>query len=460
MRVVDAPYTFRGGVHPPEKKELSSGSAAVELPLPDLLKVPLSQHLGAPAKAVVSVGDHVRRGDVIGSAAGVISANVHSPTSGTVKAFESLPSPAGRVVQHCVIEPDGQDERSNELAPFADWESRTPAELIERISAAGIVGMGGAGFPTGVKVNPPPGKKIHTLVVNGAECEPYLTADHRLMLEKTERVWTGIRILRKILGAEKVCIAIEANKPDAIELFSRIDSDEGVEVVVLKARYPHGSEKQQIFATMGFEVPSGGLPADVGCVVENVGTMSAVCDAVLDGKPLDSRYVSVTGEAVARPGNFIARCGMSFRYLIEAAGGFSVSPVKIVAGGPMMGFAVSSPDIYVTKTTSGILCLDERHTFEYSSSPCIGCGRCNSVCPMRLLPSEMACAIEADDIDGAAALHVADCFECGSCSFSCPAHRPLVQHFRRAKGVLTLRRMQKKAEEDSRKKTEQTHGSK
>ena len=319
-------------------------------------------------------------------------------------------------------------------------------ELIDRVAEAGIVGMGGAGFPTHVKINPPPGKTVHTLIVNGAECEPYLTSDHRMMLERTADVWEGIRILRKILGAQKVWICIEENKPDAIAAFAKIDCDDDVGVAILKTFYPHGSEKQQIWATLGVEVPAGGLPADVGCVVENIGTLIAIQEAVVKGWPSDSRCVTVTGETVVNPGNFYARCGTPYADLIAAAGGTREKPRKMIAGGPMMGFAVANAQVAVTKTTSGILVLDAAHATEFSSMACISCGRCNRACPLRLLPSEMSCAIEADDIDTAIDLHVIDCYECGCCSYVCPSHRPLVQHFRRAKGVLAARNAKARAE--------------
>ena len=446
MKTIKSTRMFGGGVHPPEKKDLSCKPALVTLPVPAILKVPLVQHLGAPAKAVVEVGAQVKRGDMIGAAAGFISASVHAPTSGVVKGFEMLPAAVGRLVQHCVIEADGLDARSDLIQPLPDWESRDVKELIDRVAEAGVVGMGGAGFPTHVKVNPPPGKTVHTLVVNGAECEPYLTSDHRMMLERTADVWEGIRILRKILGAQKVWICIEENKPDAIAAFAKIDCDDDVGVAILKTFYPHGSEKQQIWATLGVEVPAGGLPADVGCVVENIGTLIAVQEAVVKGWPSDSRCVTVTGETVVNPGNFYARCGTPYADLIAAAGGTREKPRKMIAGGPMMGFAVANAQVAVTKTTSGILVLDAAHATEFSSMACISCGRCNRACPLRLLPSEMSCAIEADDIDTAIDLHVIDCYECGCCSYVCPSHRPLVQHFRRAKGVLAARNAKARAE--------------
>ena len=446
MKTFNAPNMFKGGVHPPEKKDLSCNHPMVVLPVPKILKVPFVQHLGLPAKQVLEVGTRVFRGDMIGAASGFVSASIHAPTSGVIKGYEMLTAAVGRRVVHCVIEADGLDERSQVIEPLPDWETRPIKELIDRISETGIVGMGGAGFPTHIKVNPPPDKKVHTLIINGAECEPYLSSDHRMMLERTEDIWKGIQILRKILGAESVWICIEANKPDAIEAFSKIECDDNVSVAILKTFYPHGSEKQQIYATLGVEVPSGGLPADVGCLVENIGTLIAIKEAVIDGWPLDSRCVTVTGEVIANPGNFYARCGTSYEDLIAAAGGFNGKASKIISGGPMMGFTVADTTIAVTKTCSGILVLGSVNTSEFTSMACISCGRCNRVCPLRLLPSEMSCAIEADNVDTAINLHVADCFECGCCSYVCPSHRPLVQHFRRAKGVLAARTTRARAE--------------
>ena len=423
---------------------MSSGTPPKIVPLPQIFNVPLVQHLGAPAKLAVDVGAVVKRGDVLGRAEGFVSASVHAPTSGKVKAIEMMSSPTGRMVQHVVIEADGRDERGAIMPPMREWKNVSSKEIVNRIAEAGIVGMGGAGFPTHVKLSPPPDKKIKALILNGAECEPYLTSDHSIMTNCTSDIWEGAKILGYALGVEKIYIAIESNKSDAIKAFEQIDvsqDDIDAEVVILKTHYPHGSEKLQIYATLGLEVPSGGLPSDVGCVVENIGTVLAVYNAVVNGWASDERFVTVTGESIAAPGNFIARVGMSFEELIKAAGGFKGTPCKIIAGGPMMGFSVSGTGVSVTKTTSGILALNERDLTFFTAMACISCGRCTRVCPMRLLPAEMIPAIEAGDIDTVVAMHIADCYECGCCSYVCPARRPLVQHLRRAKGAIAIRKM-------------------
>jgi electron transport complex protein RnfC len=302
--------------------------------------------------------------------------------------------------------------------------------------------MGGAGFPTQVKVSPPADKPIDTVIINGAECEPYLTGDHRLMLERAAALWQGAAIIRHILGAKTVRIAVEDNKPDAIQtLESAQPGDLGdAAVCVLKTSYPQGSEKQQIYSVTGRIVPTGGLPMDVGCVVENVATTLAVWDAVVNGRPLVSRIITVSGDAVAAPSNLLAPIGTPFAALVDACGGVRGRVAKIISGGPMMGFAQASLDVAMSKTSSGLLLLSASRVPGFTSQPCIACGRCIDACPMRLMPAELSQCIEADDIDAAEHNFVMDCFECGSCAFVCPAHRPLVQHMRRAKAVTLARR--------------------
>jgi electron transport complex protein RnfC len=323
-----------------------------------------------------------------------------------------------------------------------DWSNRDRKSLAERVGAAGVVGMGGAGFPTQVKLSPPADKPIDTVIINGAECEPYLTGDHRLMLERAEALWQGAAIIRHILGAKTVRIAVEDNKPDAIQaLESAMPDDLGdAAVCVLKTSYPQGSEKQQIYSVTGRVVPTGGLPMDVGCVVENVATTLAVWDAVVNGRPLVSRVITVSGDAITAPANLLAPIGTPFAALVDACGGARGHVAKIISGGPMMGFAQASLDVAMSKTSSGLLLLSSSRVPGFTSQPCIACGRCMDACPMRLMPAELSQCIEADDIDAAEHNFVMDCFECGSCAFVCPAHRPLVQHMRRAKAVILARR--------------------
>jgi len=441
MNTIPSPFTFSGGIHPSYNKELSSGSPIRELPLPARLVVPLSQHLGAPAKAIVQIGDSVKAGQLIAEQNGFISAPVHAPASGKVAALEETLTASGRPCGAVVIETASPQEWQL-FPPLPDWRTADKKDLLARIGEAGVVGMGGAGFPTRVKLSPPADKPIDTVILNGAECEPYLTADHRLMLECAKEIRTGAEIIRHILGAKSLRVAIEDNKPNAIaameKAFQDIDGD--VAVTVLSTSYPQGSEKQQIYSVTGREVPRGGLPMDVGCVVENVSTAYAIYDAVVNGRPLVRRVISVTGDAVAQPSNLLAPCGTLYSDLVAACGGLKGKAAKVISGGPMMGFAVSSLNVPTGKTASGLLLLSAGKVSCYTSQACISCGRCVEACPMRLAPAELSQCIEADDIEGAEQAALMDCIECGSCAFVCPAHRPLVHHMRRAKAVVMAKR--------------------
>ena len=441
MQTKPSPFTFGGGIHPSYNKELSAGSPIRELPMPARLTVPLSQHLGAPAKPLVSVGDTVKAGQLIAEQNGFISAPVHSPACGKVAAIEDTLTASGRPCAAIVIETDGSSEWAL-LPTFPNWQTADKKDLLAHIGAAGIVGMGGAGFPTRIKLSPPADKPIDTVILNGAECEPYLTSDHRMMLEHAHEIRTGAEIIRHILGAQSLRIAIEDNKPDAIsameKAFQGVDGD--VAITVLRTSYPQGSEKQQIYSVTGREVPRGGLPMDVGCVVENVSTAFAIYDAVVNGRPLVSRVISVTGDAVQQPANLLAPVGTLYSDLVAACGGLRGKPAKVISGGPMMGFAVSSLAVPTGKTASGLLLLSASKVSCFTSQACISCGRCIEACPMRLTPSELSQCIEADDIEGAEQVALMDCIECGSCAFVCPAHRPLVHHMRRGKAIVMAKR--------------------
>jgi electron transport complex protein RnfC len=444
MRTTSALFKLRGSIHPEYFKGLARDKAIETMPLPERLCVSMAQHLGAPAKPIVSKGDTVLKGQRIGEAVGFISAHVHAPTSGTVVDVEEGPTVSGTRALRVVIQPDGKDNPAPSVAPITDWRSASKEDLLARIADAGVAGMGGAGFPTRVKLSPPPDKPIDTLILNGAECEPYLTADHRLMVERAQQIWQGCEIIRQILGVKTVRVAIESNKPEAIAAMGKAmeGADGDVAICILKTEYPQGAEKQQIFAATGREVPSGGLPMDVGCVVENVGTVYAVWDAVVNGNPLIERVTTVTGHIVAEPKNVLARIGTSYADLLAFCGGLNGPAAKIISGGPMMGIAQSGLENSTTKTTSGLLFLEPGRVQTYSSMPCIACGRCVDACPMDLLPAELSNRIEAGDYDAAEELNVLDCIECGCCSFSCPAHRPLVQHMKMAKSRIILKRRQ------------------
>jgi len=426
--------SFLGGIHPDYRKDVSAQAPIETPPLPERVVVPLLQHIGMPCEPAVAVGDAVRTGQVIGHGAGPISAPVHATLSGTVTAIGRFPHPSGQEVRSVVIESDGRDAWVD-LEP-ADPAGLSPDEMVARIARAGIVGLGGAAFPTPVKLRRRPGQPVRTLIVNGAECEPYLTADHRLMVEDPERVAAGTRILARILGAEEVFLGIEDNKPDAVAAMERaLDAASGapVTVAVLPTKYPQGGEKQLLTALTGREVPSGGLPVDVGVVVHNVGTAAAVDDAVRLGRPLVDRVVTVTGEGVARPGNARTRLGTPARVLIDHFGGTTGEVDKVVFGGPMMGVAQWDLGVPVVKGTSGILVIPKGQVPTGAIRPCIRCSACIEVCPVGLLPNMLSVCAEQRAFPEAEQYHPFDCIECGCCSYVCPSFRPLVQMIRFAK---------------------------
>jgi len=424
-----------GGVHPEENK-LSSNTPIEVMSLPDQAIVPLGQNLGAPSKPIVKKGDKVKTGQLIAEAGGFISANIHSPVSGTVLKIDNLIGMSGFRRPSIVINTDGDEweeniDRSGNLVTEISDSSQ---EIVEKIKQAGLVGMGGATFPTFVKLMPPPGKKADYLIINGVECEPYLTADHRLMLEKGQEIVVGTKILMKALKADKAIIGIENNKPDAISHMTELTRNEkNITVTPLKVKYPQGGERQLIKSTLNREVPSGKLPIEVGCVVQNVGTVYAVYEAVQKNKPLFERVVTVTGKSVKKPSNFLTRIGTPISKLVEAAEGLPENTGKIIGGGPMMGKALTSLDVPVVKGSSGVLLMPDEESHRKPESPCIRCSKCTHVCPMGLEPFLLARVSKVGRFDLAENEKIMDCIECGSCQYTCPANIPLLDYLRLGK---------------------------
>ena len=433
-----AKKTFPGGSHPPTSKAPTQASMILDMPLPEKVIIPLSQHTGAPAEPIVSVEDEVKAGQKIGEAQGYVSVPVHASISGKVTAIEPHLHPLGGELPAIVIEGDGQDNWA-ERPPGAEIGPQSDTKLLlEAIREAGMVGLGGAAFPTHVKLAPPEGKLIDTFILNGAECEPYLTADHRLMVEKTDQIINGANLIFKILGCKRGFIGIEANKPDALATMrERVRNEPNFDVVTLQVKYPQGAEKQLIFAIAKREVPSGGLPLDVGCVVQNVGTAKAVNDAIVDGKPLVERVVTVTGPIVNEPQNLMVRIGTPFSALLKRCGGTSQEPGKLIMGGPMMGLAQASAEVPVIKGTSGLLVLPADQALIPEPQACIACARCVDTCPMKLVPTELAKLIQQARYKEAENLGVLDCMECGTCSYVCPSKINLVHLFKFAKAKIS-----------------------
>jgi len=437
--------TFKGGIHPPARKD-SSGSAIKELPPPERVVIPLQQHIGAPCEPLVEKGDTVKAGQKIGDTDAFVSAPVHSSVSGRVTGIEPVPGPAGKgQVQAVAIAVDGESARGGAVVKgtrIKSLETASADKLRGIIREAGIVGLGGATFPTHVKLTPPSGKEVETVILNGCECEPFLTADDRLMMEDGSRIVRGLAVICKILAVKRAVIAIEDNKPQAIasmqaavcEWPGKKEVEVRVQPVVTK--YPQGAEKQLIDAILDVEVPAGGLPVDVGVIVHNVGTAAAIADAVFDGLALTRRVVTVAGKGVAEPGNFLVALGTPFAEVIKAAGGYTSAPVKVIMGGPMMGISQYTDEVPVVKGTSGILVLTAAEARGFVPGSCIKCGRCVDVCPTRLLPNFIHDYAELGRWEEARDLGALNCIECGSCSYVCPAHRHLLEWIRVAKGQI------------------------
>ncbi len=419
--------TFKGGVHPDDGKRFAKDKAIVELkPVGDLV-YPVSQHIGAPASPIVAVGDQVLKGQKIAEAGGFVSAPIYSSVSGKVKAIETRMNPTGAKVNCIIVENDGEYNEV-EYPAVKPLDEMSKAEILAAIGEAGVVGMGGAGFPTKVKLSPKEPDKIEYIIANCAECEPYITADYRRMLENPEELVGGMKIILKLFDNAKGIFGVEDNKPDCIEKLKELTKDEPrMEVLALKTKYPQGGERQLIFATTGRAINSAMLPADAGCVVDNVETIINVYRAVAEGKPSMERVVTVSGDAINEPGNFKVLFGTNQAELVEAAGGFKEEPEKMISGGPMMGFSMFTLDVPVTKTSSSILCFTKDEVAKYEPSACINCGRCVDACPSRLIPSRLADLAERHNEEGFTKMEGLECMECGSCSYVCPAKRPLKQ---------------------------------
>jgi electron transport complex protein RnfC len=475
-------FRIRGGVHPEDRKDLSAACPIEDLPMPALLHIPLQQHIGAPAMPAVRRGQKVAKGQLLANSQGMISAPVHAPTSGRVVGIGSYPAhhASGLNVRTISLQPDGEDRWSDDTRGVDDPFALEPEQIAARVSAAGIVGMGGATFPSAVKLNLRKRYKLRSLIINGSECEPYLTCDDRLMRERTDEVLDGIRIMAHALGVSSVVIGIENNKPEAQKAMAEaiqrlspvsapshrasapagaragnpVGADE-IRIARLPTRYPMGSEKHLVQALTGKETPARGLTADVGAVVHNPATALAVHEALRSGRPLVSRVMTVTGRAIQRPANLRVHLGTPLQHLIDHCGGFRVEPSRLVSGGPMMGQPLPGTRIPTVKGSNGLLALTEEETSKQGPMPCIRCASCVHACPCGLLPLEMAAHARAGDLEGVVKLGLMDCIGCGSCAYVCPSHIPLVQFFNYAKGEMAARGRAKQKQAETKRLAEQ-----
>jgi|YNPBryantNP2012_1023418.scaffolds.fasta_scaffold01700_4 electron transport complex protein RnfC len=432
--------TFKGGIHPPYNKELASGKAIKRCPVPAEVIIPLTQHIGAPNEPLVKQGDRVELGQIIGSSEAFVSAPVHSSVAGEVKEIAEMPNFTGAKVKSVVITADASQPEFQKKAG-KDLESLTAEEIREIARNAGLVGMGGAAFPTHVKLSPPKDKPVDTVIINACECEPFLTCDHRLMLERTEDLIAGARLLKKAVEASRLIFGVEANKMDAADILrAKASGLSDISVEVLEVKYPEGAEKMLIFALTGRKVPPGKLPSEVGCLVQNVGTAVALFEAAAWGKPLYERVLTVTGPGIKEPGNLLAAIGTPISVLIDACGGLLGSPTKLVMGGPMTGWAQPGTSASVVKGTSGVVALTADVVELGEEAECVRCGKCVDACPMFLSPNYIVQAAKRGQWDKAEMWGALDCFECGCCSFSCPSYIPHVQYVRKAKAEIAALR--------------------
>ncbi len=427
--------TFRHGVHPPERKEQTHALAIERMPFVEEYLLPLNQHIGAPCKPTVQVGQKVQRGQIIAEPGGFVSVALHAPVSGSVTAIELRPHASGKKVPTIVLSADAYSSQKVTPLSVPDPKSADSSDLLDCIQHGGLVGLGGAAFPTHVKLSVPKGKRVQFVILNGCECEPYLTCDHRVMSERADAVKRGLEWIMQLTNAERGYIGVENNKPDAIEILRATAGSDRVEIVALQVKYPQGAEKMLIDAILKKEVPSGGLPLDLEIVVQNVGTAAALADLFERGQPLIERAVTITGPGIRRPQNLLVPIGTPVQAVIEHCGGLLPDAKQVVLGGPMMGMAQKDLSVPVMKGTSGILVLTELQQVSHEM-PCIRCGRCVEACPMFLNPSRLAQLARAERTDELGNFHVLDCFECASCSYSCPSHIPLVQLIRMGKALV------------------------
>ena len=438
--------TFKGGVHPDYSKTATACKQVESAQSPERVAILMQQHIGAPCEPLVQPGDQVKLGQKVGDSQAFVSAPVHASVSGQVIEIKEYLHPIGKKAAAVVIESDKKNTPWEGVKPGGSWRNLSADELKEIICEAGIVGMGGATFPTSVKLSPPPDKPIDTVIINGAECEPFLTSDHSLMLQDSEKIIYGLEVIMKILGVKKGYIGIEDNKTDCIEVFKKAlvaNSTSNIEVKSLHTKYPQGAEKQLIAVCTGREVPSGGLPMDVGALVQNVGTVAAIADAVREGLPLTERIVTVTGPGIKNPANLLVKIGTMISEVVEQCGGLTENARKVILGGPMMGLAQATLEMPVIKGTSGILVLTEAEVKKLEVKPCIRCGQCVKACPISILPNLIAQASEKNFLDKAEEYGAVDCIECGCCAYTCPSKRPLTQWIRISKGDILARQKKK-----------------